>query len=217
MQEIPWDVTIEMTAFYKRLWDLTSASGQIMHWPGEENPRPENFASFGTGNIFGGEMLIKKALGDRFYGWMSYTLMRSVRTPAPGEPAQLFNFDQTHILTLIASYDFPMNWRIGARFRLVSGNPYTPVVNGVFDSTSAIYIPIEGPPNSARQPTFHQLDLRVDKTWVYRRIKVTSYLDILNVYNAENTEFASYSYNFQTTRPVLSLPTAPSIGLKLEW
>ena len=217
LQEIPWDVTIELTAFYKHLWDLTSPSTQIMHWPDEVDPRPENFASIGTGNVFGGEMLIKKALGDRFYGWLSYTLMRSVRTPAPGEPQQLFNYDQTHILTLIASYDFPLNWRIGARFRLISGNPYTPVVDGVFDSTSAMFIPLSGPPNSARLPMFHQLDLRIDKTWVYRRVKVTSYLDILNVYNAENTEFRTYSYNFQTTRPVLSLPTAPSIGLKIEF
>ena len=42
----------------------------------------------------------------------------------------VFDFDQTHILTLIASYDFPLNWRIGARFRLVSGKPYTAVNNG---------------------------------------------------------------------------------------
>jgi TonB family protein len=217
VQQIPWDVSVEITGFYKRLWDLTSSSTQIMQWPGEDEPRPENFASTGTGNIYGGELLIKKALGDRFYGWVSYTLMRSVRTPAPGEAQRLFDFDQTHILTLIASYDFPLNWRIGARFRLVSGNPYTPVVDGIFDATSASYIPLYGPPNSARLPTFHQLDLRVDKTWVYRRIKVTSYLDIQNVYNAENTEFLSPSYNYQVTRPVLSLPTAPSIGLKLEW
>ncbi|WP_258182839.1 TonB-dependent receptor domain-containing protein [Enhygromyxa salina] len=217
VQQIPWDVSVELTGFYKRLWNLTSASTRIMLWPGEDSPRPESFASTGTGDIYGGEILLKKELGDRFYGWVSYTLMRSVRVPAPGEPQELFDFDQTHILTLIASYDFPFNWRVGARLRVVSGNPYTPVVNGVFDATSAAYIPIQGPVNSARQPTFHQLDLRVDKTWVYKRIKVTSYLDIQNVYNAENTEFLSYSYDFRVTQPVLSLPTAPSIGLKLEW
>ncbi|KIG14132.1 TonB family protein / TonB-dependent receptor [Enhygromyxa salina] len=217
VRQLPWDVSVELTGFYKRLWDLTSPSGQIVKWPGEDDPRPETFASTGTGDVYGGELLLKKELGDRFYGWVSYTLMRSVRVPAPGEPQALFDFDQTHILTLIASYDFPLNWRIGARMRVVSGNPYTPIVNGVFDATSANYIPIQGPTNSARLPTFHQLDLRVDKTWVYRRVKVTSYLDILNVYSAENTEFLSYGYDFTVTRPVLSLPTAPSIGLKIEW
>jgi hypothetical protein len=217
VQQLPWDVSVELTGFYKRLWDLTSPSREIVRWPGEDEPRPETLASTGTGDVYGGEILLKKALGDRFYGWVSYTLMRSVRVPAPGEPQVLFNFDQTHILTLIASYDFPLNWRIGARLRVVSGNPYTPIADGVVDATSAAYIPIQGPTNSARLPTFHQLDLRVDKTWVYRRVKVTSYLDVLNVYNAENTEFLSYSYDYRATRPVLSLPTAPSIGLKIEW
>ena len=215
--ELGWDTTIELTGFYKRLWNLISPSTLLVSWPDEEQPRPENFANTGTGNVFGGELLLKKQLSDRFYGWLSYTLMRSVRTPAPGEPQQLFDFDQTHILTLIASYDLPLNWRIGARFRLVSGNPYTPIEGGIADATSGESIPILGPPNSDRFPTFHQLDLRVDKTWVYRRIKVTSYLDIQNVYNAENTEFFSYSYDYQVKRPVLSLPTAPSIGLKIEW
>ena len=217
-QTLPWDISVELTGFYKRLESLLSQSTDLRRRPGAD-PAPQNFANVGTGNIFGAELLIKKPLGDNFYGWLSYTLMRSTRTPAPGRSTQLFDFDQTHILTLIASYDFPFNWRIGARFRLVSGNPYTATVNGVVaaDDGGATYIPIRGPANGARLPAFHQLDLRVDKTWVYRRIKITAYLDVQNVYNAENTEFLNYSYDFQSTLPILSLPTAPSIGTKIEW
>ena len=217
VQDLGWDTTIELTGFYKRLWDLASASTDLVYVPGAENPLQENFASVGTGNIYGAELLLKKNLSDNFYGWASYTLMRSERIPAPGEPVQLFDFDQTHILTVIASYDFPFNWRIGARFRLVSGNPYTPQANGVFDATGGGYLPLAAPINSDRLPLFHQLDIRIDKTWVYRRVKVTSYLDVQNVYNAENTEFLNYSYDFTQTTPVLSLPTAPSIGFKIEW
>jgi hypothetical protein len=216
-QDLPWDVNIEVTGFYKRLWNLSSGTANLQWLPGQDNPRPENFASVGTGHVYGGEPLLKKNLSDRFYGWLSYTLMRSVRTPTPGEAQRLFEYDQTHILTLIASYDFKYNWRIGARFRIVSGNPYTPITDGVLDASTGVFTPIEGPPNSARLPTFHQLDLRVDKTWVYRRIRVTSYLDILNVYNAQNYEFLNYSYDYRETRPIYSLPTAPSFGLKLEW
>jgi hypothetical protein len=216
-QDLPWDINVEVTGFYKRLWNLASPSTALGWEPGAANPSPENFASVGTGHIYGGEVLLKKELSHRVYGWVSYTLMRSVRTPAPGEAARLFDFDQTHILTLIASYNFKFNWRIGARFRVVSGNPITPIQAGVFNAEFGEYIPIQGPPNSARLPTFHQLDLRVDKTWIYRRIRVTSYLDIQNVYNAENVEFLSYSYDFRVSRPIMSLPTAPSLGLKLEW
>jgi TonB family protein len=218
-QDLPWDVNVEVTGFYKRLWNLSSPSVELQWDPrqDQDRPLPQNFASVGTGHVYGGELLLKKELSERFYGWLSYTLMRSLRTPAPGEAQRLFDFDQTHILTLIASYDFKFNWRIGARFRVVSGNPHTPITSAVLDASTGLYTPIQGPPNSARLPTFHQLDLRVDKTWVYRRIRVTSYLDIQNVYNAQNYEFLNYSYDFRVVRPIYSLPTAPSIGLKLEW
>jgi TonB family protein len=216
-RDLPWDVNVELTGFYKRLWNLGSPSTTLRWTAGQDYPLPENFANVGTGHVFGGELLVRKQLSNRFYGWLSYTLMRSVRTPAPGEPQRLFEFDQTHILTIIASYDFKYNWRIGARFRVVSGNPYTPITDAIPDASTGSYIPIEGPINSARMPAFHQLDLRVDKSWVYRRVRVTSYLDILNVYNAQNVELYNFSYDYRVKRPVYSLPTAPSIGLKVEW
>ncbi len=219
VQQLPWDVSVELTGFYKHLWDLLAPSGVLRFDPNaaDPSPRPENFANTGKGEVYGGELLIQKALGDHFYGWLSYTLMRSVRTPAPDQAQRLFDFDQTHILTLIASYEFPLNWRLGLRFRLVSGNPYTAVSDAAFDATSGAYLPISGPTNGARLPAFHQLDLRIDKTWVYRRVKVTAYLDVQNVYNAQNIEFLSYAYNYQATSPVYSLPTAPSIGTKIEF
>ncbi|MCA9663405.1 MAG: energy transducer TonB, partial [Myxococcales bacterium] len=127
------------------------------------------------------------------------------------------DFDQTHILTAIASYKLPKGWQIGARFRLVSGNPTTPVLGAIYDASTNGYIAINGPRNSARVPAFHQLDVRVDRRWVYRRLTTTAYLDILNIYNAQNTEFINYSYNFQASAPVTSLPILPSIGLKIEW
>jgi hypothetical protein len=218
-QQLPWDVSVELTGFYKHLWDLLFPSSQLRRDPSEPEagPRPENFANTGSGEVYGGELLVQKPLGDNFYGWMSYTLMRSVRTPAPGQPQQLFDFDQTHILTLIASYEFPLRWRLGLRFRLVSGNPFTAVTDSAFDATSGGSLPIFGPINGDRYPTFHQLDLRIDKTWEYRRVRVTSYLDVQNVYNAQNIEFLSYGYDYRASSPVYSLPTAPSIGTKIEF
>ena len=179
--------------------------------------RPETAATTGRGYVVGGELLLRKALTRNLFAWLSYTLMRSVRRDAPGEPAYLFNFDQTHILTAIASYKLPKNWQIGARFRLISGNPYTPVIGGVFDAGDGGYIAVQGPRNSARLPAFHQLDLRIDKRWIYRRISINAFIDVLNIYNHVNVERLQNAYNLQGTAPVASLPILPSIGLRLEW
>ena len=96
--------------------------------------------------------------------------------------------DQTHILTLIGSYVLPRNWQIGGRFRLVSGNPITPVTGSVYNASIDRYFPTYGPANSDRLPFFSQLDVRVDKRWIYQGWMLDLYLDIQNVTNRTNTE-----------------------------
>jgi hypothetical protein len=118
---------------------------------------------------------------------------------------------------MIGVYRLPRNWQVGARFRLVSGNPYTPVVSATYDGGNDEYIPIYGRPNSRRVAPFHQLDLRVDKRFVWKRVMLTVYLDVQNVYNHQNPEFRTYSFDYTVSRDIPSLPIIPSLGLKLEF
>jgi hypothetical protein len=214
-QDFDQDVTLEVTGFYKYLWNLSAPSALLLQRL--TGPAPELWANTGTGNIFGGELLLRKALTRSLFGWLSYTLMRSTRRDAPDQDPYLFDFDQTHILTAIASYKLPKGWQVGARFRLISGNPTTAAYGGIYDASNGSYVPLTGPRASDRLPTFHQLDLRVDRRWVFKRFSYTAYLDVLNIYNAQNAEFINYSYNFQASAPVASLPILPSIGLKVEF
>lgn len=214
-QELPWESYIELTGYYKELWRMISPSNDLVVRPNGDLA-PENYANTGAGRIYGMEVLLRKNLSDNLFGWVSYTLSRSTRVDAPGEPRKLFDFDQTHILTIIASYRFPRGWQFGTRFRLVSGNPYTAVQNGVYDSQTGGFLPIEGPINGDRLPMFHQLDLRLDKTWVMPVMQFTLYVDVQNVYNRQNTEFINYAYDYQSFSTINSLPIIPSIGFRVE-
>src|SRR5690606_33046605 len=118
-------------------------------------------------------------------------------------------------LVLVASYRLPRGWQIGGRFRLVTGSPYSPVV-GALETEGAFY-PLLGATNSARFPPFHQLDLRVDRRWIYKRVSFLAYLDVLNVYNRENVELFAYSYDFRDTMGSFGLPIFPTIGLRLDY
>ena len=92
------------------------------------------------------------------------------------------------------------------------------VADGIFDASQGIYTCIEGPFNGARLPPFHQLDLRVDQTWIKDLWRFTLYLDVQNAYNnLQNVEFQNYSYNFQQDQPITGLPILPSLGLKAEF
>jgi hypothetical protein len=135
----------------------------------------------------------------------------------PGAAERPFDFDQPHILTLLGTWDIGRGWRTSGRYRVVSGNPTTPAVGAVYDARSDTYVPIYGPVNGARLATFHQLDLRIDKTWTYRSWKLSFYLDVQNVYNRGNQEGTTYSYDYTRSTPLTGLPILPILGVKGEW
>ena len=66
-------------------------------------------------------------------------------------------------------------------------------------------------------PTFHQLDVRVDKNWKFKLMKFAVYVDVQNVYNQQNPEGYAYNYDYSQRRYLTGLPVLPSLGLKLEY
>ena len=154
----------------------------------------------------------------RLFGWLSYTLLRSERRDAPDEAWYLFSLDQTHILSVVAGVTLPRGWEIGLRFQLTSGRPYTPFVDAIYQADCDSYQPVPGELNTSRAPLFHQLDLRVDKTWVIRRVvRIALYLDIQNVYYQKNSEGFFYNFDYTKQYPIPGLPIIPSLGLKVEF
>ena len=176
------------------------------------------YVNDGVGRAYGLEVMLRHRPTARFFGWVSYTLMRSERRQEPADPWRLFQFDQTHILTVIGSYRLGRGWELGLRFRLVSGNPYTARLGSTFNADTSSFVPIIGPVNGARLPTFHQLDLRVDKTWqLGRGVSLDLYLDVQNVYNHSNVEGVSYSFDSRQIAYTNGLPILPSLGVRTDF
>jgi len=202
-------VDLDTTLFYKELTRLV-----VQNRAFDADPP---FVNDGRGRVYGLELLLRARFGDRFFGWIAYTYQRSLRTDRPGAPERPFSFDQPHILTALGTYKLSDRWTFGARYRLVSGNPYTPVVGSVYDAGSDVFVPRYGPVNSARLAAFQALDLRVDRTWTFERWRFGLYLDVQNVANRGNPEGWQYRYDFLDRTPLTGLPILPILGLKGEW
>jgi hypothetical protein len=173
----------------------------------------------GIGRIYGLETMARlnpQPGASRAFGFLAYTLSRSERKDHPSQPWRLFDFDQTHILTMAGGYRLPRNWDVSGTFRLVSGNPTTPVTGSVYDAAGDYYTPIFGPINSARNPLFHQLSVRVEKQWRFKAWGLAAYLDVQNAYNHRSQEGVQYSYDYARSAPVQGLPVLPSLGLRGE-
>ena len=208
-------LTLDWTGFYKRLDTLVSSTEDVINEDGML--RPLIYDNGGKGRVYGMELVARHEFANNFTGWLAYTLSRAKRTDSGKTEDRLFDFDQTHILTLVGSYVLPRNWQVGARFRLVSGNPTTPVNGAVYNASTDRYDPTYGGVNSARNGAFHQLDLRVDKRWIYQRWIFNAYLDIQNVYNRANPEGVQYNFNYRLSKPQQGLPLLTILGLRAEF
>jgi outer membrane receptor protein involved in Fe transport len=208
-------MSFDVTGFYKRLSNLVSPTDATQVVNGAEVP--VNYDNGGRGRVIGLEVVARRELGAGFVGWIAYTLSRSERLDSGQTDWRLFDFDQTHILAAVAAYDLPRHWRIASRFRYVSGNPQTPVVGSVFNSVTDEYDPVFGAVNSARQPAFVQLDVRLDKQWVFDRWLLDAYVDLQNATNHTNPEGLAYNYDFTQSKVSQGLPILPFIGLRAEF
>lgn len=194
-------------AFYKHLYSLVIST---------ENGAPPGFVNGGRGRIYGLELSAKVEPRGRFFGYLSYTLSRSERQERD-QPYRLFDFDQTHILTVVGVYRLGAGWELGGTFRLVSGNPLTPVTGGITDTTYDVVQPIYGDINSARNDMFHRLDVLIRKTWEFESWKLALYLDVQNAYNRRNPEGLVYGPRYKTKANISGLPILPNLGVRGEF
>lgn len=201
-------LTISADGFFKWLFNRAEPS----------DDRTKRYTNDGEGRAYGFDVLVRMNPGGRFFGWIAYTFVRSQIWDRTAKAWRFSDYDQTHLLNILASYELPKHWTIGGRFRLTSGFPYTPVERSVYDADLDRYIGVPSQKiNSKRLPLFHQLDLRVDKQWVYENYKVGLYLEIQNVYNQKNAEALLYNYDLTRTAYVSGTTLLPVLGLKIDW
>ncbi len=214
--ELGGALRLETTGYYKWMQDrIVRSDERTVRADGSIGPI--GYTNDGDGRVMGIEILLRHQLSRRFFGWISYSLSKSQRRDGPGQPYRPFDLDQTHVLTVVGSWKLPWRLEAGARFRLVTGNPSTPIVGSIYDADADVYFPIPGAHGSERIDAYHQLDVRVDRRWVFERWMLTAYLDVQNAYNRLNPEGYQYSYDYRARTIVSGLPIIPSIGVKGEF
>ena len=169
------------------------------------------------GRAYGGQILLRQELLHGFFGWITYSLTRSDRRDHPSTDWRLFDFDQTQALGVVASYQLGHGWDVGTRFRYTTGFPRTPVANAYQDSITGQYNPLPGAYNAIRIPAFYQLDARIERSFVYKRVKINIFLDVQNITDRQNPEEIIYNYNFQVKSYITGFPTLAVLGARLEF
>ncbi|HSG67469.1 MAG TPA: hypothetical protein VK994_02085 [Bacteroidales bacterium] len=174
----------------------------------------EAVVSKSEGKAVGAEVFAKGLVFSSINFIMSYTYVRSEFQDKFDEfvPSA---WDNIHLFNISARKSFKGNWDVGAKWRIVGGSPYTPWDEYVssfvvaWDARSGPYLDYDKF-NELRLSAFHQLDVRVDKTWYFPKWSFALYLDIQNLYNfkAEQPDNLIRQLDEQGN-PIITNPNAP--------
>ncbi len=203
-------VTVEALGFVRRVTDLAE---RVAGAPTVGNA----LAPTGESLAYGGQLTVRCAPTHGFTGWISYTLQRSAVIDRDGAAERLSDYDQTHLLTAVGSVRLPLGFSVGARFRLLTGLPRTPVVGRTFDALTADYQPVFGATNSARLPLIASADLRIDKRFRVGRGELVVFLDVLNLLNRPIAEEVLWDPTYARQGTITGLPILADLGVRGEW
>lgn len=144
----------------------------------------ESVSFDGKGLTYGTELFLQQKLYKGMYGLFSYTWFRSFYEDSNSILVPS-SWDSRHIVSLTGGKRFNNGLEIGARFVLSGGLPYTPYLSesfavenwDVFNRPIFDYDAI----NSKRLPAYHQLDLRVDKRFFFKKWTMDVFLEVQNL------------------------------------
>ena len=88
------------------------------------------------------QILLRQELAKGFFGWASYSLIRSERKDHPDatEAPLRLRSDRTS-RPCVASYELGLGFEVGARFRYATGFPRTPLLAPFYDGSARLYEP----------------------------------------------------------------------------
>jgi len=146
----------------------------------------EQIVSTGKGRAYGVEILYKIMEMGKLNLTATYTYFRSEFTNSAGVYLPS-SWDTRNLFNLIASYKFKHDWNVAIRWRFVGGAPYTPIdpnsaLKSVWDISEKPVLDYSKF-NSLQLPNTHQLDLRIDKEFYFKKWVLNLYTDIQNAYN----------------------------------
>ena len=193
-----------------------------------------NYLNQGAAYVGGVEAFLRHRIPDKFFGWLSYAYTHAEQRDYPEAVYQPYLFDNTHILSVVANYNFTSNFEIGAKWQYLSGTSEVPISSLVLiqDPLTRGLNPLLASVDeelTAELTPYHKLDFRISHKWKVKGMKIGGFLDILNVYNRKNT--IKFSFKEATievqgeeveieeweSEEVSQLPRIIYVGLTLEF
>ncbi len=169
---------------------------------------------FDTGNVLGAELTTRYRLRETVFFWGFVSVGRS-RLANPGEVVASSS-DQRVAAGIVGSAELG-RWTLGLRYKVASGLPFTQVASSVYDATADRWLPVVGPPNGERLPTYHKVDVRVARRWTFRGWSLDASAELWYVPPAANQLYPIWNFDYSEQAWVAGPGLLPLAGLRASW
>lgn len=181
-----YKIILETDIYYKDMNNLTE------YEPGTSllfNAEFEKALLQGKGESYGAEFIIKKE-GERFHGWLTYSLTWAYRQFDELNEGRPYNatYDRRHNGAIVLQYNVYRRWDISAVWEYISGSRFTPVIGNYAvlnpTNTGIDVLNIYSNRNAYTLSNAHRLDLMlILKSKQKRKFQGEWRAGVYNVYN----------------------------------
>ena len=221
-----FELTLE--GYYKTMKDLIAYKAGYSNLESTEQWQ-NAIETGGEGESYGAELFLQKKKG-KTTGWIGYTLSWTNRRFDDINFGKWYpyKFDRRNDFSLVISHKINDKWDVGATWVYGTGNALTfpqgvyfgmpgsdAWDNQLFVSSVESY----GDRNSTRLPSYHRLDLAVNKHSKKKNFQSTWTIGAYNFYNRKNPWFAYLAYegNDRVAKQVSLFPIIPSISYRIQF
>ena len=183
-------------------------------------PQASHWQNALEGTANGIELKVERLSANGFNGWVSYAWNKAELDDPRGAGRQDAHFyadyDQRHTVNTYVAYRFSGRTNLSARFRYGSNFP----IRGYVGSNAAGFV-LSDQRNGLRLPEYARLDLRADRTFTYRKSRLTVFLEVVNATNRDNYRPSEAGVNINTRRIFepfeTTFPLLPVGGILIEF
>lgn len=170
--------------------------------------RYSDYSAFGAGapvtagHARGLDVFAQRKGSERYTGFVGYSYLDASLRLTDGHVSRS-PFDVTHSMTASATATLNANWSVGSTARYGTGTPHTPIVGGSMAPGGRV-APLCGALMSERLPSYVRTDARLMRYVRTPKVLVTTFVEVVNVFNRRNMSALTYDAGFTTARPVHS-------------
>lgn len=213
-QTLNYDLKPEQAAHYILGYELDKMNGVFMfrvegYYKDYKNlvlrdPNTFLYTSGGKGIAKGIDVFIKSSITNKYSAWISYAYTDSKRSQYDNQKETSADYDITHSLNFVASYNITDNITAGLTYRVSTGKPFTPVIGSSFDSAYNVYQPIYGDANTERFPVYNRMDINFQYLFsLFGRFAIAVF-QVNNVLNQKNLYDYTYNTDYSERKEIVT-------------